>query len=124
VNFMRSASLALVLCGCVAATPRGEAVLMPGEVGRAEEGATVKVRGYLVFGSHARQLWLSERAARNNDIEDCVTLVNTLPLREQLTQSSRRIVTITGRAFRDVLTGRVDIGACSPVGLLVERVDT
>lgn len=111
------------LCGCVQGDLRTPATVSPSEIANMADGSVVRVRGYLVFESPLRQLWSSQRAYTESDFDNCVTLINTQPYRERLTEKSRSITIIAGRSFRDVLTGRVDYGACSQVGLLVESVE-
>lgn len=80
------------------------------------------VKGYLSFGSHARQLWQS-RQALNKDSEDgCVTLVGTGNFSNTLRQMNGRIITVRGTARRDVTSGRVDYGACGNVGLEMSSI--
>lgn len=116
-------AISLALAGCASNIGSRTPILEPAQVGLVEEGYVVRVRGYLLFESHARQLWLSESARISNDISNCVTLVNTGVLRTLLARRTRSIVTIRGRAFHDVTTGYVDLGACNRVGLSVEHVE-
>lgn len=110
------------LCNCAAARSRTQDTMSTTEAARAEEGRLVTVRGYLVFGSHARQLWHSKRARRRGMTSSCLTLVETGKHRQTLSRNSNKVIIITGRMRRDVTTGVVDYGACNQVGIAVETV--
>jgi hypothetical protein len=68
-------------------------------------------------------LWPSEESLNRGNIDECFTLINTLPHEQELTARTESMVIIIGMTFRDVLTGQVDFGACSQVGLYVEAVE-
>lgn len=86
------------------------------------DGREVVVRGYLLFGSHARQLWHSQQAHQEQDLDGCITLVNTQGFAPRLSQLNLHMVTIVGTARRDVTSGYIDYGACDEVGLEVIRI--
>lgn len=122
VQLLSVAAAWAVLCGCVTAQPNPSGTWSVVEAAGAEESRLVVVRGYLVFGSHARQLWLSKKAFGRGKISSCLTLVETGPHREALTRNSNRVVIVTGRVRRDVTTGFVDYGACDKVGIAIESL--
>lgn len=110
------------LCGCMNAGPNPSTPLPVSEALGAQEDRRVVVKGYLVFGSHARHLWRSEKAFRRGKVSSCLTLVETGPHRDVLTRNSNRLVVVTGRVRRDVTSGFVDYGACSKMGIAIESV--
>lgn len=115
--------LLVSLSGCVERNADRRLVTTPSQVVNFTEGTRVRANGYLIFESHARQLWSSEDSFRRGNVEHCFTLINTRPHERVLTERSRLVVRITGRTFRDVLTGNVDFGACSERGLYVDAVE-
>lgn len=108
--------------GCVSSANIVSGAVSPHQVASFVDGSLVSVRGFLVFDSHARQLWSSRRDERNNNIQNCITLVNTGQYQQLLSNYSRSYVTISGRMAADVTTGYFDVGACGQTGLLVESV--
>jgi hypothetical protein len=112
----------MALCGCATAYSSVSGAMSTVEASRGEEGRLVTVRGYLVFGSHARQLWQSKSTFRQSKLSSCLTLVETGRHRETLSRNSNRLVIVTGRVRRDVMTGVVDYGACNKVGIAVKSV--
>lgn len=115
--------LSLISAGCASSGRAETDVLKPHKVGGLDDGADVRVKGYLAFEFHARQLWSSKADARRNNILRCVTLVGTRPHQEVLKRKSGSITTIRGKAYKDVTTGHYDVGACNRVGVLVEAVE-
>ena len=110
------------LAGCVS-TPFGQRMVTdPAELAQHKDGAHARVRGYLVFESHARQLWASQAALGSNEIEHCFTLIDTRAHQGDLSRLNRSFVVIYGKVFRDVSSGYVDYGACGRTGILVETV--
>lgn len=122
VKLLAAASACVLVWGCAAQAKPPGGTFSVLEAARSEEGRLVAVRGYLVFGSHARHLWSSKHAFGRGKTSSCLTLVETGPYRETLTRNSNRIVILKGRVKRDVTTGFVDYGACNKVGLAIEAV--
>jgi hypothetical protein len=117
-----SAMSALLLC-CACTAGRTTNIVSPGEVVARDGAGDIRtVSGLLRYGSHARQLWNDEPALRENDVSKCVTLVNTLPFEETLRRLDSTRVRIEGFAVPDVLSGRVDFGACNRVGFYIRAV--
>jgi hypothetical protein len=113
--------VALCLAGCVASDK--PIPINTVSLAKIPDGTRVTVHGFLIFESHARHLWRSEIDAEDNS-NNCITLVNTTPFKQDLQRKSRSMVTITGRIYRDALSGMVDLGACSKTGLILERIGT
>jgi hypothetical protein len=89
-------------------------------------GRTVQVTGILAFGGHARHLWTAGRS--RDDTGNCLTLVNTDPLRPTLARLHGRRVTVTGVVIEDTWRDSdgsdvVDFGSCNRVGLLVRTIE-
>lgn len=100
--------VALIAPGaCSEARPIAPGAIPVSAAARLDEGATVTVRGHLVFGSRARHLWHSREARRAGRSELCLTLVETAPHRDVLRRKSGSIVTIRGRIRSDVTSGYV-----------------
>ena len=117
-----SAMSALLLC-CACGAGRTSHVASPGEVVARDGASDIRtVSGLLQYGSHSRQLWNDEPSLRENDASKCVTLINTLPFEETLRRLNNTRVQIEGFAVQDVLSGRVDYGACNRVGFYVRAV--
>lgn len=114
-----------LLCSCATASTVDRPAMSPRQVIRsisAVDGHEVTVRGSLSFGSHARQLWQSERARQEGDPEGCITLVNTEAFAPVLRQRHGHNLTVVGTARSDVTSGYVDYGACDEVGLEIIRI--
>ena len=115
------------LSGCVS-TSAGDS-LAPADVTAnptAWEAATIRVSGRLAFGSHERCVCRESRGS--NDSGNCLTLVDTYPLRAKLTRLHGRWVTVIGSVVPDTWTSVeggdiVDFGSCGQVGLRVEAVE-
>jgi hypothetical protein len=80
------------------------------------------ISGYLRFDSHSRQLWDDASALRANEISKCVTLINTMAFEPALRNLDSSFVEIEGFPVEDVLSGRIDVGACNRVGFYVRSV--
>ena len=80
------------------------------------------ISGYLRFDSHSRQLWDDADALHENDASKCVTLINTSSFETDLRNLDNSYVEIEGFPVADVLSGRVDFGACNRVGFYVRSV--
>ena len=93
------------------------------DVTHMRDGDVVRARGYLVFESHARQLWSSPDAYKSGDFTHCITLIDTQPHQRELSAKNRTFVTVTGRVRADVISGYVDLGACNRAGVTIERID-
>lgn len=123
MRFISAFFIVATVHGCTIPRERASEALRPQDAVGAEDGERVRVKGYVVFESHARQLWASEHAYRRSQIANCLTLVNTEPFRQTLLSSSRSVVIINGRIVRDVTAGYVDYGACGPTGLFIETIE-
>lgn len=90
------------------------------------QGRVVKVSGVVAFESHARHLWTMGQS--RDHVENCLTLINTVPLQSRLTRLNGRRATITGVVIPNTWTDAdgssiVDIGSCNRIGLLVRSID-
>ena len=87
---------------------------------------TIRVSGRLGFGSHERCVC---RKGRSSDgLSDCLTLVNTYPIKARLARLHRHWVTVTGTVIPDTWRAAdgnaiIDFGSCGRVGLRVDAVE-
>lgn len=114
--------LLAALCGCQGGEEFKTARLSSSQALLQAEGSMTSFAGYLVYESHARQLWRSKSAYKNGDTESCITLVNTSTHHKILTDHNRKIVRIIGKLRHDVTRGYVDLGACNKTGVEVTSV--
>lgn len=116
--------IAIIGCSCAGALNTRSHLLPSYLVSNAKslDGRSVLVSGYVIFGSHARQLWDSDASARDSDIDKCVTLINTLDYQRELERRNRNLVVLRGVVRRDVTSGYVDYGACNDTGLEITGI--
>lgn len=84
----------------------------------AYDGQQIKLSGFLILESEARQLWSSKSASeKGSGRSDCLTLTNTDEFFGRTTNMHRN-VTVTG-VFRKNITppGVVDLGSCNERGV-------
>lgn len=86
-------------------------------------GSVISINGYLVYGSHARQLWSSKAARKLVDTPQCLTLVNTSSHHRVLTSLNGKTVRISGTVRDDVTSGYIDLGSCNKRGIEVISVE-
>jgi hypothetical protein len=112
----------VVLCACSSASMPSVNEFASEDIARKGEGAAVVINGYLKYDSHARQLWSSRSAMRQDLTSRCVTLVNTATNHDILKKMSGKYIQVVGKLKQDVLAGHVDLGACNKVGIEVDSV--
>jgi hypothetical protein len=116
------ALLIIGLSGCTANASQGDGFALSNILQR-PEGSSVVVMGYLIYESHARQLWSSHHAYKQEDERKCLTLIGTLPHHDALSSNNRRLVKITGKLRNDVTSGYIDLGACNKTGIEIISVE-
>jgi hypothetical protein len=117
-----------VTCGCAPARKTVEPPLVTVSHlilnSQSYDGASVRVRGYLVLRSSARHLWSDpSMIERGLSESECITLLNT-DRHFTGTANLRQYATITGVFRTNVLgSGIVDLGACNRSGIDITSVD-
>lgn len=114
--------LIILLSGCSPNEGQQRAKFSLSQMRNQSVDSVTSITGYLIYESHARQLWSSKYFYKKGDTEQCLTLIATSSHHRILTSYNRRIVRINGKLNDDVTTGYVDLGACNKFGIEVISV--
>ena len=88
------------------------------------DGATVRVRAYLVFESEARALWSNAADEANGKASRCTSLLYPSTLEQEVRKFNRQNVVVTGTFQRDVTRpNSVYLGLCNYTGVKVQSIE-